>query len=288
MRILGLRGLGPGTLAKRVVKAFLADDMATYAAALAYHTLLALFPFTVFLVALLGFLRLPGFFDWLLRQAQAALSGQAAAQVEALIGEIRDQGRGELLSFGIAAALWAASAGVRSLMNALNAAYDVEETRPAWRRYPLSIAYTIGLAALLSAAVALMLLGPRAIGWLAGQVGLGALFVALWAWLRWPAAALLLALALAIVYHVAPNVDQPFRLITPGAVLAVAVWILASLGFSYYVSNFGRYSTTYGSLGAVIVLLLYFFLSAAVLLLGAEVNAALYHAQGDGDGPRAP
>ena len=108
------------------------------------------------------------------------------------------------------------------------------------------------------------------------QAGLGDAFVTLWTWLRWPVLALLLMLVTALVYYVAPNVAQPFRLISPGAVLAVAVWVIASAGFSFYVSSFGNYSATYGSLGGVVVLLLYFYLSSAVLLLGAEVNAELY------------
>ncbi len=249
MRIPGLAGIGPGKLGKRSVKGFLGDDMTTYAAALAYHVLFALFPFVIFLVALLGFLRIPGFFDWLLGQARTALPQQAAGQVEQVIQQIQGQAQGGLLSFGIIAAIWAASAGVRSLMNALNTAYDVEESRPAWKRYPLSILYTIGLAVMLIVAAGLMLIGPQVAEWIAGQVGLGSLFLTLWTWLRWPVAVLLLMLAVAVVYYVVPNVDQPFRFITPGSVLAVIVWILASLGFSYYVSNFGSYGATYGSLG---------------------------------------
>ena len=215
MRIPGLRGLAPRELAKRSVKGFLADDMTTYAAALSYHALLALFPFVLFLLALLGALGIPGFFDWLLEQARAALPDNAYRRAEQAVGQVRGRSRGGLLSFGIAAALWAASSGVRSLMNALNAAYDAEESRSAWKRYPLSIGYTVGLAVLLIAAVALMLVGPPAIEWLAGEAGLGGAFVALWTWLRWPVAVLLLGLAVAVVYYVAPNVDQPFRLITP-------------------------------------------------------------------------
>ncbi len=284
MQIPGLRGIGPGELAKRSIKEFLGDDMTTYAAALAYHALLALFPFTIFLLALLGVLQIPGFFDWLLEQARTALPQDAYGPVEQAINQVRNRARGGLLSFGIVAALWAASSAVRSLMNALNAAYDVEEDRPAWQRYPLSILYTIGLAVMLIVAAGLMLIGPQAAEWIAGQVGLGNIVVTFWTWLRWPIAALLLALAAAVVYYVAPNVDQPFRVITPGSVLAVVIWIAASLGFSFYVSNFGNYGATYGSLGGVVILLLYFFISAAVLLLGAEVNAVIYHAtQGRGD-----
>lgn len=283
MRIPEMRKLGLLELGKRSVKAYLEDDMMTYAAALAFRMLFALFPFIIFLVALLGFLRIPGFFDWLLSQVQTVLPQQAMGQVEEVVRQVRDQGRGRLLSFGIIVALWSASIGVRSLMNGLNAAYDVEEERPVWKRYPLSIFYTIALAAMIIVAAGLMFTGPQAIKWLAGQVGMAEVFATVWAWLRWPVAIFLLMLAVAIIYYFGPNVDQPFRFITPGSVLAVSVWIAASLGFSYYVSNFADYGATYGSLGAVIVLLFYFFISAAVLLFGAEVNAQLYHHAAEGE-----
>lgn len=277
MRIPGLGGLGLLELSKRSIKAYLEDDMMTYAAALAFRALFALFPFMIFLVALLGFLRIPGFFDWLLDQAQTVLPEQAAGQVEQVIGQVRDRERSGLLSFGIVVAIWSASVGVRSLMNGLNAAYDVEEARPAWKRYPLSILYTIALAVMIIVAAGLMFLGPQVVGWLAEQVGLAGVFTTVWGWLRWPVAIFLLMLAVAVIYYAGPNVDQPFRLITPGSVLAVGVWVVASLGFSSYVSNFGSYEATYGSLGAVIVLLFYFFISSAVLMFGAEVNAQVHH-----------
>jgi len=253
--------------------------MMTYAAALAYRILLALFPFVIFLLTLLGALRLSSFFDWLLSQARIALPGTAFQLVDQVINEIRGQPRGGLLSFSILFALWAASTAVRSIMNALNVAYDVSESRPAWKLYPLSLIYTIGLAVLLMAAAGFMLLGPNAMQWLAGQIGLSQVFATLWIWLRWPVAILLLLLTVAIIYKVAPNIDQPFKFLTPGAAIAVLTWIVASLGFSYYVGNFGNYSATYGSLGGIIVLLFYFFISAAVLLFGAEINATILPAQ---------
>jgi membrane protein len=272
-------------LGKRLIKPFkefIEDDMPTYAAALSYQVFLSLFPFVLFFVALLGFLQIPDFFDWLMDQARTIVPDQAIGQVEQIVAQIRDQASGELLSFAVVIALWASSAAVRMTMHALNVAYDVEEERPAWKRYPLSIVYTVFLAVLVIIAVGLMLVGPQVIEWLAGQVGLGTLFITLWAWLRFPVAILLLMVFVALVYYMFPNTDQPFRFITPGAVLAVIVWVAASFGFSYYVSNFANYSATYGSLGAVIVLLLYIFISAAVLLFGAEVNAEIYQQFGDG------
>lgn len=259
--------------------------MGTYAAALAYNTLFAVFPFAIFLVALLGFLHVPGFFDWLLEQARLMLPEQAAGQV---IDQVRDNRQVVPLSFGILAALWFASAGVRSLMNALDVAYKVERARPARVYYPLSILYTIGLAAMVIVATGLMLIGPQAAEWLAGRLGLAGVVVWLWAWVRLPASILLLMLAVAVAYHALPNTDQPFRLVTPGSVLSVLVWVVASAGFSYYVANLSRYGATYGSLGAVIALLFYLFASSAMLLMGAELNVEYYRTRGGEDaGKRA-
>lgn len=285
MQVPGFRGVPVRDVAKESVKEFLDDDMATYAAALAYQVLLSLFPFIIFLIALLSFLRIPGFFNWLVEQARGVLPEDALGQVTEVIGEVQNQREGGLLSFGIIAAVWIASAGIRSTMNAMNAAYGVEEGRPAWKRYLVSILYTLGLAVVIVVAVGLMLVGPQVMTWLTEQFGMDQLFVTLWRWLRLPVAVVLLMLAVALIYYFAPNVDQRFRFITPGTVLAVIVWVAASLGFSYYVSNFANYSATYGSIGAIIVLLLYFFLSSLVLLFGAEVNAVIEHHAPQGKAP---
>jgi membrane protein len=276
MRIPGLHGTNPLDLLKRSVKDFLKDDMPTYAAALAYSALFALFPFLLFLIALLGFLHIPGFFDWLLEQGETALPSDAYGMLEDVVTQIRGQARGSLVSVGIVTAIWGASGGVRSVMNAMNVAFDVEETRPMWKRYVLSVVYTIGIAALFIASAGLMLAGPQLMESVADQAGLGELFVTLWTWIRWPVLVVLLMLAAALIYYVAPNVDQPFALITPGAAFAVIVWVIASIGFSVYVSNVADYSATYGSIGGIIVLLFFFYVSSAVLLLGAEVNAELH------------
>ncbi len=250
--------------------------MPTYASALSYTALFALFPFLIFLIALLGFLQIPGFFDWLLAQAETAMPDEAFQLFQDVIDQIRDQANGGLLSIGILLALWAASGGVRSVMNAMNVAFDVEESRAMWKRYVLSVVYTIGIAGLLVSSAAVMLLGPDLMQSIADEVGLGNVFLTVWSFLRWLVLAILLILAVALIYYVAPNVDQPFALITPGAVIAVVVWILASAGFSIYVSNFADYSATYGSLGGIIVLMMFFFISSLVLLLGAEINAVIY------------
>lgn len=274
MRIPGFRGLKLGLVIRKTITDFFDDDMTTYASALAYQVLFSIFPFVIFLIALLGFLHLSDFFNWLRIQAQLVLPREAMPTVNQVIDELQQEKSG-LLSFGVIVALWSASAAVRATMNALNVAYNVRESRPAWKLYPLSILYTLGLAALLIIAAALLTVGPQAMQWLAHWVGLEQLFVTLWAWLRWPAALFLLMLSVAMIYYAAPNVRHEFQFISPGALLAVPVWIAASVGFNYYVTNFGDYSAMYGSVGTIIVLLLFFFISAAVLLFGAELNAVV-------------
>jgi len=267
----------------RSIKKFSNDDMAVYAAALSYQLLFSIFPFMIFLLALLGLLNITELFDWLLKQAQTMLPGRASELVNNIVEQIRS-GAGGALSFGVVVGLWSASSAVRMTMHALNVAYEVED--PAvWKKFPLSILYTVLLAVLVIAAAALMLIGPRLAAWVAKLVGLGDVFTTVWTWARIPVGVMLLVLVAALIYYLFPNTGQPFQLITPGAILAVIVWVVASLGFSWYVANFASYNSVYGSLAGVIVLLLYFFISAAILLLGAELNSELYYQTVEDDGP---
>ncbi len=281
MALLETRGISSFELLKRTVKEFSNDDMTTYASALAYRGIFSLFPFLLFLIAMLGMLDLQNFFTWLREQVSLVLPPDALDLVNPVIDEMQDQKSG-VLSVGILVALWSASIGVRSLMNAMNRAYDVEEGRPTWKLMLLAVAYTIGLALILLATAGLMITGPQVMEWLASQIGLKDIVVTLWTWLRWPVIVILMMLVVALIYYVTPDVEQQFRFITPGSVLAVIVWIAASIGFGIYVQNFGNYDATYGSIGAVIVLLLYFYISASVLLFGAEMNAVIEHASEEG------
>lgn len=276
-----MKGLPLHRVMMRTVTEFVDDEMSTYASALAYQMLFSLFPFILFLIALIGFLHLPDFFSWLRLQSELVLPPQALEQVNPVIDQLQ-QSKGGLLSVGIVIALWTASAGVRLMMSAMNAAYDVVERRPVWKRFPLSIFYTVGIAGMLLIAAALMVLGPQVMGWIASQVGLEDFIVTVWTIVRWPVIVVLLMMAVALIYYVMPDVKQEFRFITPGAVLSVVVWIIASLGFGLYVKTFANYNAMYGSIGAIIVLLLYFYISAAVLLLGAEMNAVIEHMSSEG------
>jgi membrane protein len=277
MSFLQLRDAGVWVVLRDTAKGFSEHDLSTYAAALAYRALFSIFPFILFLLALLGFLHLPSFFGWLREQAALLLPPVAMEQVDPVIDQLQ-QSQGGLMSVGILLALWTASIGIRSLMNAMNRVYQVEESRPGWKLILLSVAYTVGLAVMLLLAAGFMTLGPQIMNWLAAQVGMEQILVSLWAWMRWPLAILLMMLAVALIYYATPDVEQDFRFITPGSVVAVIIWLVASIGFGIYVQNFANYNATYGSIGAIIVLLLYFYISAAVLLLGAQLNATIEHA----------
>lgn len=281
-----LRNVRLFAFARDVIREYFRDDMPLYAAALSFHALLAIFPFLIFLLGLLGFLQIPEFFDWVVEQANTALPGDAEPVVNDVVATIQQQNQGGLLSIGAVLAFGAASTGVRALMTALNAIYDIAETRALWKKYLLSLLYTLGIALLLIIAGGALLLGPEVLDWLSGYVGSSSVFVAVWTWLRLPVVVLILMLVAALVYYVVPNVEQPFRFITPGATIAVLVWLLASIGFSIFVSNIANYDATYGSLGGIVVLLFYFFITSAVLLLGAEINAGVYRLRMDHAEPK--
>lgn len=281
--ISGFKGMHPFGVTKKAVKEFMDDDMATHAAALTYRILVALFPFLIFILTLFGALRMDDLFDSLLQEARRAFAPDVYNQLETIVAQVESGASGGLLSFGLLLAIWSASGGVRAVMHALNVAYDVEQARPLWKKFLFSVLFTIGLAIILLSAAVLMFMGPQSVGWLADQVGLGSLFVTVWTWARIPVAIVLMILAIALIYYFFPNVEQPFAPVTPGSMIAVIVWLLATLGFSVYLANFGNFNATYGSLAGVIILLLYFYLSSAILLFGAEVNAVIYKAHPETD-----
>ena len=198
-----------------------------------------------------------------------------------MIEEAQKQAAGELLFFGIAVALWSTSALARTLTEAFNTAYEIAETRPGWKRYALSLAFGPVLALMVIVSVGMMLIGPQLVERIAELVGLDEMFVFLWGWLRFPVALSLLAVVLSLVYRYGPDTKLRFRSVGRGAALAVVLWAISSVGFSFYLANFANYGVTYGSLGAAVGLLFYLYLTASIVLLGAEVNAAIYHALPD-------
>jgi membrane protein len=280
-------------LAKRSIGNFFEDRMATYAEQLSYRGLFGVFPFIILVFALLAVLQLDAVFYRLIEAAMGAppqqipeplepVAKEGRAQTEflrPLIEQAREQAGGGLLSFGIVLSLWSVSAVAFTLTEALNVAYGVEETRSRRKRFAFALVLGPFLALTFIVACGLMLIGPQVAGELAGLPGLDEAWVALWAWLRFPVALLLLAVMLSIVYRFVPDTDRSFWSATLGALFAVIAWAITSLRFSFYLANFADRGLTYGSLGTAVGLLIYLYLSALVVLLGAEINAAARHSR---------
>ena len=273
-----LGGLGVGQLARRVWKEFGDDEVPDRAAALAYYFLFALFPALLFLTALLGFLPIPHLMDRLMEYVSRALPADAASLTQKTLGEVMRGARGGLLSIGALGALWAASGGMASIMTALNAVYDVAETRPFWKRKALAVGLTLLFSVFILTALVLMIFGPKIGETVASWIGLGAVFTLVWNAVSIPIVIVLVTLGVALVYYLAPSAEQKFRWVTPGSATAVVLWLAMSAGLRWYVAHFANYNATYGSIGGVILLMLWLYLSGIALLLGAEVNSEIEHA----------
>lgn len=262
---------------KRTVLRFQKNDGVGLAAQLAFHLTLALFPIILVFFSVLGTFSSPELASGLLGYFRQVLPGQVYGLIEAYMGGILsgDKQAPGVLSFGILGTLWVASGAFAALTKAFNKAYGVEESRPFWKVRLLAIAMTLALSGVVIAAVVLLVFGAQIGEAISGYFGLSAIFEVTWNILRWAIALLFLMVTVALVYYVAPNVEQPLRWITPGGLFGVMLWVLASLGFSFYVGNFGSYNETYGSIGAMIVLLLYLYISSLAILFGAELNATL-------------
>jgi membrane protein len=278
-------GLGVKELGRRVFREIQGDDCFGRAAQLAYYFLFALFPFFLFLTTLLGYLPIPNLLDRILEMLAPLLAGDALRLVQDNLHQLVTGERGGLLSFGILAALWTSSSALTAIIDSLNRAYDVEEGRPFWKVRGIAIGLTVGLSAFIIVALVLLTFGPQLGRWIADLVGLGRVFELSWNILRWPVIVGLLILAMALLYYFAPDVEQKWQWITPGSAVSVIGWLLTSLGFAFYVNNFGSYNATYGSIGAVIVLLTWMYLSGLFVLIGGEINAEIEHASQEGKDP---
>ena len=275
-----LRDLMQVQTLKATVQEFIRDDALGLAAQLAYYLILAIFPFILFLVAVLDALgsSSPAFvnelFDYLSRVMPAQVFDLIETYTERTLRN-EDTAPG-LLSVGILGTIWAASGAFSALINALNRAYDVQETRPFWKVKGIAILMTLGLSVLVLGGVLLLISGPSIGETIAEVFTLDDEFVFVWNVVRWPAALLFMVVTVALLFYFAPDAGQPFRWITPGGFVGIALWVLASLAFNLYLgSDFNTYDKTYGSIGTVIILLLYLYISSLTILFGATLNATL-------------
>lgn len=261
---------------KRALNEFGKDECTFLAAGLTYYAIFALFPAMIALISLVGiFGQGQQTVDTLLDLGKQLGLGDMTQQLEGPLQQlVNSSGAGIALVTGLLGALWSASGYVLNFGKAMNRIYEVDEGRPVWKLRPIMYLITAVLVVLAAAVlVGLVVSGPvaEAIG---NTIGLGSTAVTAWNIAKWPVILVIVVLMVAILYHWAPNVKQPkFRWISLGAGLAILVWILASIAFGFYVSNFGSYNKTYGALAGIIIFLLWLWLTNTVLLLGVEVDA---------------
>ena len=276
----GPTDLGGGSwrdVLKRTVREFKEDNLTDWAAALTYYGILSIFPMLIVLVSVLGLIG-PSATDPLIANLKTVAPGPASQIFTSAIKNLQSsQGAaGVLFVVGIVGALWSASGYVAAFMRASNAIYDVEEGRPIWKTAPTRLGMTLVLVLLLAiTAVGVVLTGGLAKE--AGNlIGVGSDAVTVWNIAKWPVLLALVSLMFSILYWGSPNVKQPgFRWVTPGGILGVVIWLIASALFAFYVANFGSYNKTYGALGGVITFLVWLWISNIAVLLGAELNAEL-------------
>jgi membrane protein len=276
-----LGGLSFRELARLLWHEFYEGKLLLYAAALSFYFLLALFPLLLFIVTLLGFFAESGaeMQAVMLALLSRLLPASASLLVRETVNEIVVNADRVQLWLGLASALWFASSGVAALSEALNAIYGVSESRPFWRVRLLAITMTVALVVLILTALVLMLYGGEIGAVVAGHFERGELFTTLWAIAQVPFVLAFVLLAFALIYYFAPDLyDQKWYWITPGSVTGVAMWLLVSYLFRLYLRQFNSYTLTYGSLGAVIILMLWFYLTGVAILAGGKINAEIENA----------
>jgi membrane protein len=264
---------------KRTATEFRDDDLTDWAAALTYYGLLSLFPGLIAMISIVGLIGDPKGATDTITEIVTAIGPQSAA--ETFAGPIEsvasDRGTaGAAFIFGLAVALWSASGYVGAFIRASNVIYETEEGRPFWKLRPLQIAVTLIMILLaVMLVIGLVLTGP-VVDAVAEPLGIGSSAVAVWNIAKWPAMAAIFVLMVSVLYYASPNAKiRGFRWVTPGSVVAIVVWAIASAAFALYVANFGSYDKVYGTLGGLVALLVWLWISNLAILFGHELNAEL-------------
>jgi membrane protein len=262
---------------KRTLKQFQQDNLSDWAAALTYYGILSLFPGLLALVSSLGFLG-PGPTKTVIDTLQGFMPAPAKPIIGPAIANLQQQrGAASVAAIvGIALALWSASGYVGAFMRAANAIYDVPEGRPFWKTLPLRIGLTIMIGVLLVISAFAVVLTGKLASVIGSLVHLGHTAVVIWDIAKWPVLLVIISLVFALLYYLAPNAQHTgFRWITPGGVVGVLLWVIASAAFALYLATFASYAKTYGALGGAIAFLVWLWISNIAILLGAEFDAEL-------------
>lgn len=279
---VAVRRIGWWAYLKRIWSQVGEDNLFTWAAAMAYSWLFAVFPFLIFLITLVPYVPMDKvkLSNQVRGAVQDSLPKQAAEPIVTQIDILLNNPRTDLMSTGIILALWAASGGMAMTMAALNDCYDVKESRPFYKARPLALLLTLVVASLIIGVLILLPVGSavmRFVIWYLAQHGqdLSPIITIVWNLARWALALVMMITAIGLVYHFGPGIKRKFIWFTPGSVFTLAMWIALGLGFRYYIERFAvsSYDKTYGAVGGVVILLLIFYLDALVLLIGAEIDS---------------
>jgi membrane protein len=272
-------------LTKRTAKEVLADDVLNLSAQQAYYFFFALFPALLTLISIASFFPVADVVDEIVQMLGRVAPPEVLKIITDQIKAISESKQGGVLTFAFLLTLWSSSGALVSIISTLNTAYGVTEGRPMWKVRLTALGLTLGMAFFIILAMALVMAGPAFAQHLATSMHIGPAFKWTWLILQWPVIFVLVATAIGLIYYFAPDVEQDFVWITPGSVLATVLWVLVSLAFKLYLTYFGDYNATYGTLGAFVVLLTWFYLSGLAILIGAELNAEIEHASPYGKNP---
>ena len=267
---------GWAAAAKRSTKEFKEDNLQDWAAALTYYGILSIFPGLLVLVSLLGLLGKSATQPVITGLTKAAPGSVRQVVLTAMVHlQHSHAAAGILAVIGIVVGLWSASGYVAGFMRASNVIYDVPEGRPLWKTVPVRLGVTLVVLVLLVASALIVVVTGTLAAKVGHALGIGSAAVTAWNIAKWPVLLIIVSVMFAILYWASPNARQGFRLVSPGSVLAVALWLIASGLFALYVANFGSYNKVYGSLAAVIIFLIWMWISNIAVLIGAEFNAEL-------------
>jgi membrane protein len=273
-----LGGLTPPRLIYRVLRAIAQDDLFARASGLAFDFVLALFPLMVFMLALFGLFASHGsqLLSSLLSYFADFLPPAASQLFDGIVDELAKNSGGGKVTFGIVAGLWFASGGMSSMISTLNAVFRVREARSWFRVRAIALGLTLAIAILLLSALLLVFVGNRVVDWFAAEFSWSSFLAVAWKDFRWPAAALFVMISFSLVYYAGPNLAQHrWHWVTPGSLFGMLLWLASSVGLRIYLHFFNTYSATYGSLGAVMILLVWLYVTGLAFLIGGEINAEI-------------
>lgn len=268
-------GPKPIRFVKQLVAEAMNDNITDVGAMMAYYAVMALFPMLVFIVTIAMLVVDQATVSAGLQMASETMPSNISQLLVKQVYSLMNAAGAGFAIGGAVLALWGASRGAASLMNALNTLYGKKETRGFLKRQAIAIGVTLAVSLLVILALGMLVVGPPLGHWVADRFGLGAAFDVAWGIGRWVGAGILVMLVWAILYKYLPNTSAPFRIFTPGAISGVVLWLLISYVFGLYLSHFNSYEATYGALGGAIIFLTWLWLSNVALLLGAEINDVL-------------